>query len=78
MLKFDTATLPAQIISAAVISSLNVLIPNCGELENNVVLGVSYNQFDWLDDKADLEFFLCVCVSTVTDHFCHIKIPFYR
>ena len=37
MLKFDTATLPAQIISAAVISSLHVLIPNCGELENNVV-----------------------------------------
>jgi hypothetical protein len=45
MLKFDAATFPAQIISAAVYSSLNVLIPNCEELADDVVLGFSYNQF---------------------------------
>jgi len=36
MLKFDAVTFQAQIISAAVISSLNVLIPNCEVLADDV------------------------------------------
>jgi hypothetical protein len=43
MLKFDAATFPAQIISVAVISSLDVLIHNCEELADDVVLGLERN-----------------------------------
>jgi hypothetical protein len=61
MLKFDTATLPAQIISAAVISSLNVLIPNCGELEDNVVWElVTTNLIDYMTKLIWSSFYVFV------------------
>jgi len=46
MLKFDAATFPAQIISAAVISSLNVLIPNCEVLADDVIWDLVTTNFD--------------------------------
>jgi len=47
MLKFDAATFPAQIISAAVISPLNVLmIPNCEVLADDVVWDLVTTNFD--------------------------------
>jgi hypothetical protein len=46
MLKCDAAISPAQIISAAVISPLSVLIPICEVLADDVVWDLATTNFD--------------------------------